>query len=109
MPIRDEQGDITCWFGTNTDIGVRMEAEEALREADRRKDDFLAMLAHELRNPLAPIAYGLELWPALRDKPDELERLRTTMLRQVRQLGRLIDDLLDVSRIANGKIRLVRR
>ncbi len=106
VPIHDERGDITCWFGTNTDIGDRMEAEAALREADRRKDDFLAMLAHELRNPLAPIAYGLELWPVIRDKPEELERLRTVMLQQVRQLGRLIDDLLDVSRIANGKIRL---
>ena len=77
-----------------------------LREADRRKDEFLAMLAHELRNPLAPISNALQVWPLLREDAGELEKLRELMTRQVGLLIRLIDDLLDVSRISRGKIAL---
>jgi signal transduction histidine kinase len=76
---------------------------EQLREADRRKDEFLAMLAHELRNPLAPIRSGLELLAMERDGHQETIRL---MQEQVRHLVRLVDDLLDVSRIMKGKIEL---
>ncbi|HUO87058.1 MAG TPA: PAS domain S-box protein, partial [Thermoanaerobaculia bacterium] len=61
VPITDDSGNVRLWFGTNTDISERMEMERALREADQRKDEFLATLAHELRNPLAPIASGVEL------------------------------------------------
>lgn len=87
----------------------RLEQSEAeLREADRRKDEFLAMLAHELRNPLAPIRTGLELIRLAGDTPGAVERVRSTMERQVGHMVRLIDDLLDVSRITAGKIELQR-
>lgn len=83
-------------------------AELALRAADRRKDEFLATLAHELRNPLAPIRTGLRLMRGGTLADAELGPLRDVMERQVLQLVRLIDDLLDVSRIATGKILLKR-
>ena len=85
------------------------QSEAQLREADRRKDEFLAVLAHELRNPLAPIRTGLELLRLSGDTPDSVERVRTMMERQVGHMIRLIDDLLDVSRITSGKIRLQRQ
>jgi signal transduction histidine kinase len=79
---------------------------EELAEADRRKDEFLAMLGHELRNPLAPILNAVQLLrlPSLADP--ELQRARDVIDRQVGQLARLVDDLLDVSRISRGKITL---
>jgi DNA-binding response OmpR family regulator len=84
------------------------ESESRLREADRRKDEFLALLAHELRNPLAPIRTGLELIRLAGDTPHAVGRVRMMMERQVDQMVRLIDDLLDVSRITSGKIVLQR-
>jgi PAS domain S-box-containing protein len=102
--------------GVTADITVRKlteealrEREERLRESDRRKDEFLAMLAHELRNPLAPIRTGLELIRLSGDSPEAVGRVRATMDRQVGHMVRLIDDLLDVSRITSGKIRLQRQ
>ena len=86
----------------------RARAEEQLREANARKDEFLAMLAHELRNPLAPIRTGLELIRRGGDTVVAVERVRGMMERQVSQMVRLIDDLLDVSRITSGKIVLQR-
>ncbi len=83
-------------------------ALDALRESDRRKDEFLATLAHELRNPLAPIRSGLELMKMVRDDPDLIEEVRSTMERQTLQMVHLIDDLLDVSRITQGKLQLRR-
>ena len=83
-------------------------AEESLKIADRRKDEFLATLAHELRNPLAPISNALEVWPLLEPGSAETDELRGMMQRQVRQMIRLIDDLLDVSRITRGKVELRR-
>src|ERR1700761_3887695 len=76
---------------------------DALKEADRRKDEFLAILAHELRNPLAPLRHGLDL---LRRHPEgkHAEDIQNTMDRQLIHLVRLIDDLLDVSRVTQGKI-----
>jgi signal transduction histidine kinase len=83
-------------------------AEQALQEASRRKDEFLAMLAHELRNPLAPIRTAVEVLK-LRDAADPpVRRVREIVDRQVTHLSRLIDDLLDVSRIARGKVLLQR-
>jgi signal transduction histidine kinase len=82
-------------------------AEAALRQADRRKDEFLATLAHELRNPLAPIRTGLDLLERLPDGP-QAAQVRSMMQRQLNLLIKLIDDLLDVSRIATGKVLLQR-
>ena len=81
-------------------------ANAALREADRRKDEFLALLAHELRNPLAPIRNALEILRLAGDTGDTVRRQRERLERQVSQLVRLVDDLLDVSRITTGKLRL---
>jgi signal transduction histidine kinase len=86
---------------------ARSEAE--LREADRRKDEFIAMLAHELRNPLAPIRTGLELIRLAGDTPAAVERVRQSMERQVGHMVRLVDDLLEISRISADKIQLQRR
>ncbi|MEX1230495.1 MAG: PAS domain S-box protein [Planctomycetaceae bacterium] len=108
-PIRDPDGRIVEWYGSTTDIHDRKQAEESLREADRRKDEFLALLAHELRNPLAPIRSGLELIKYVKDDPVKLEETRETMERQTRQLISLVDDLLDVSRITRGKLELRKR
>ena len=83
-------------------------AERALREADRHKDEFLATLAHELRNPLAPIRTGLEVLERVPGDSPKALRIRTIMQRQLTQLVKLIDDLLDVSRIATGKVVLQR-
>ena len=81
-------------------------ANAALREEDRRKNDFIAMLAHELRNPLAPIRNALEIMRLTADDAAAVERGRAIMERQVGQMVRLIDDLLDVSRITTGKLRV---
>jgi signal transduction histidine kinase len=86
----------------------RARAEKQLREASARKDEFLAMLAHELRNPLAPIRTGLELIRRGGDTVMAVERVRGIMERQVGHMVRLIDDLMDVSRISSGKIVLQR-
>ena len=109
VPIRNGDGDVVCWFGTSTDIQKHVEAEQALKDADARKDQFMAVLAHELRNPLAPIANALQLWPFAATNQTELEHLRVIIDRQVQQLIRLVDDLLDLSRISRGKITLQRR
>ncbi len=91
----------------------RVTADAALRasraeltEADRRKDEFIAMLAHELRNPLVPLRVGLEVIRLTGDTPGSVEQMREMMERQVAHMVRLIDDLLDVSRISAGKIQL---
>ncbi|MEZ2311979.1 ATP-binding protein [Paraburkholderia sp. RCC_158] len=100
-------GAIQSFIGTLTDITQRTLAEEALRETDRRKDAFLATLAHELRNPLAPIRNAAQILGQIRtDMPPEVEWARMTVERQCSHLTRLIDDLMDVSRISSGKIRL---
>lgn len=91
-----------------TEIAERKRAEEALREADRMKDEFVAMLAHELHNPLAPLSAALQLFDPDTSAPEQIAELRALMTRQVQQLVRLIDDLLDVSRISRGKMILRR-
>ena len=86
----------------------RLRLVRQLREADHRKDEFLATLAHELRNPLAPISNALELWPLVETDRTQMRTLREMLERQVQQMVRLIDDLMDVSRITHGKIQLRR-
>jgi len=94
--------------GTYLDITERRQIEEALREADRRKDEFLAVLAHELRNPLAPIRNGLQIMRLASDDPAVVAEAREVMERQLVHMVRLIDDLLDVSRISRNKVELRR-
>jgi PAS domain S-box-containing protein len=97
----------TEWVvGTNLDVSMRLQMEEELKEAARRKDEFLATLAHELRNPLAPVRNSLELMRRSGGNTAIVERARVTMERQVGQMVRLIDDLLDVSRITRGRLDL---
>lgn len=81
-------------------------ANEALREADRRKDEFLSTLGHELRNPLAPILNALEIIRLCGDNAEAVAQQRERLERQVKQMVRLVDDLLDVSRVSTGKLRL---
>jgi signal transduction histidine kinase/ActR/RegA family two-component response regulator len=92
----------------HTEMAERHKAEDALRAADRRKDEFLATLAHELRNPLAPLANALEILKRSDTKPELRERARAIMERQLKQMVHLIDDLLDLSRITTGKLVLQR-
>ncbi len=106
LPVRDEAGQVTKWFGTCTDINDQKHAEEALKEANRRKDEFLAMLAHELRNPLTPIRTGLHILRMTQADDATIHRVQHVMEQQVHHLSRLVDDLLDVSRITRGKIVL---
>jgi signal transduction histidine kinase/DNA-binding response OmpR family regulator len=84
----------------------RLQLIEQLRDQDRRKDEFLATLAHELRNPLAPMHNGLQLIRLATSNPATLEQARTMMERQLKQMKRLVDDLLDVSRISRNKLDL---
>jgi PAS domain S-box-containing protein len=88
------------------DVTERKQAEEDLREADRRKDEFLAVLAHELRNPLAPIRNSLHILRMAGNQDAGVARVVDMMERQVRHMVRLVDDLLEVSRISRGKIEL---
>ena len=104
--VLDAAGAFDRWVGTCTDIEERRRAEEGLREADRRKDEFLAMLAHELRNPLAPIRNAVRLLRQTGQSDAASSWSRDVIERQVEQLTRLVDDLLDVSRITRGKIQL---
>jgi PAS domain S-box-containing protein len=105
--VRDEGGTVVGFTKVMRDITDRKEAEERLKEADRRKDEFLAMLGHELRNPLAPIRNALFLMKLRGSRdPGDAERLRAMMDRQISHIARLVDDLLDVSRITQGKFEL---
>src|SRR5882672_6126481 len=106
--ICDASGATMATMGICQDITLRKQVEEALREADRRKDEFLATLAHELRNPLSPIVNGLELLTGEGRDPVFFDEIHATLTRQAQHMVRLVDDLLDVSRITRGKIELRR-
>jgi len=109
QPVKDAEGRVVRWFGTNTDISEQHAAAEALREADRRKNEFLAMLAHELRNPLAPIVNAVQVLRLRGSSDPPLQRQRAIIERQALHLARLVDDLLEISRINEGKIQLRKR
>src|SRR3954470_3954960 len=105
-PIMDAGGAVIGFVATLTNITELRRVEDELREADRRKDEFLAVLAHELRNPLAAIGHAVQV---ARQSPDDEEARSWSaegIERQARQLGHLVDDLLDVSRISRGKFQL---
>jgi PAS domain S-box-containing protein len=107
VPLRDPDGKPRGSIGAFVDVTRLKQAEAALREADRRKDDFLALLSHELRNPLAPILTAAQLMQMRGDVATPRER--EVIIRQVQHLVRLVDDLLDVSRVARGKVTLAKR
>jgi PAS domain S-box-containing protein len=99
FPLYDDTGQVYAICGVSTDI-------TDVVEADRRKDEFIATLAHELRNPLAPIRTGLEILRRVGDLPPRAVQMRDMMERQLTHLVRLVDDLLDVSRVSRGKVEL---
>ncbi|MBC7955318.1 MAG: PAS domain S-box protein [Cytophagales bacterium] len=105
-PLRDATGKIVHWFGTNTDVSPLKKAEAELREADRRKDEFLAMLAHELRNPLAPIRNAAEILRRHQGSDERVAKASEIIARQVTHMSGLLNDLLDVSRVTRGVISL---
>jgi signal transduction histidine kinase len=102
----DDQGNVTRLTGAVADVTRRKQAERELAEANRRKDEFLAMLAHELRNPLAPIRNAVHVLGRGDTPEDRLQWARDVIGRQVEHLARIIDDLLDVTRITQGRITL---
>ncbi|MET0985495.1 MAG: ATP-binding protein [Steroidobacteraceae bacterium] len=108
IPILDADGEIVEWFGMASDITARKELEASLRDADRRKDEFLATLAHELRNPLAPIRNSVQLLRAAEVPDLQVRKARDIIERQVHHMVRLVDDLMDVSRITLGQVNLKR-
>ncbi|MEC5409436.1 ATP-binding protein [Paraburkholderia sp. MPAMCS5] len=107
--VRDNRAEVLKWVGSNTDIHEKVLAENALRDVNRRKDEFLAMLAHELRNPLAPIRAGAELLPDVSADQAQVNRVGTMIRRQIVHVMGLINDLLEVSRITQGIISLDKR
>ncbi|MBV9124629.1 MAG: PAS domain S-box protein, partial [Planctomycetes bacterium] len=107
--LRDEEGHLRGFAKICHDLTERKRLEEALRNADRRKDEFLAMLAHELRDPLAPIRNSVQVLRQPGTAEADVQRSLDLIDRQVRHLNRLVDDLLDVSRISRGQLRLQKR
>ena len=108
VPVRNDASVVTSWVGVFLDISRLKQVESELRDNDRRKDEFLAILAHELRNPLAPIMNSLRIMGMPSVSSHEQQNAREMMERQVHHLVRLVDDLLDVSRVMRGKIELHR-
>jgi signal transduction histidine kinase len=108
VPILNESDEIVEWFSAALDVTAHRNAEAALRQADRRKDEFLATLAHELRNPLAPLRNGLQIARLSSPADAPFRRTIEMMDRQVNMLVHLVEDLMDISRIATGKIELRR-
>jgi PAS domain S-box-containing protein len=107
--FKDAAGLPLRMTGANLDITQRKRAEEALKEADRRKDEFLATLAHELRNPLAPVRTAVQVLHLKGPMTPELQWAKEVIDRQIRAMTRLIDDLMDLSRISRGRIELRRQ
>ena len=108
QPIKNADGSVSGIFVEGVDVTDRALADAALRDADRRKDEFLAMLAHELRNPLAPIRTAAEVISRRATDDVLAQRAAEVVRRQTTHLTRIVDDLLDVSRISTGHIVLKR-
>lgn len=109
LAVRDGEGGLVRWMGTCTDIHEQKRTRDELLASNRRKDDFLAMLAHELRNPLAPISAAAHLLKVASEDPATVQRSADVIERQVRHMTELVDDLLDVSRVTRGLVELVRQ
>jgi PAS domain S-box-containing protein len=108
LPVTGDGGRIVRWIGTLTDIHDKKRGEDELKAAARRKDEFLAMLAHELRNPLAPISSAAQLLGHVAADEKRVRQASDIIGRQVRHLTGLVDDLLDVSRVTRGLVELQR-
>jgi PAS domain S-box-containing protein len=108
-PVTDESGRVLFVAAAGNDVTERRQMEDSLRAADRKKDEFIALLAHELRNPLAPIRTGLQVLRLSGGNGEAADRARAMMDRQLSHLVRLVDDLLDVSRINRNKMELRRQ
>ncbi|MFC0250625.1 hybrid sensor histidine kinase/response regulator [Massilia consociata] len=106
--VHGEDGRVVALRGSMQDITERVRAEEALRHADQRKNEFLAMLAHELRNPLAPITSGAQLLGQDKLDPARAKQISAIIARQARHMAGLVDDLLDVSRVTRGLVALAK-
>jgi PAS domain S-box-containing protein len=109
LPLRNAEGQIVRWMGTCTDIHEQKRARDELQANNRRKDDFLAMLAHELRNPLAPISTAAYLLRTRTPDASNVGYAAAIIDRQVQHMKELVDDLLDVSRVTRGLVELERR
>jgi signal transduction histidine kinase len=112
-PVLDAAGDVVAVAGTTRDVTDRQAAEQILRdhadrlaETDRAKDEFLATLSHELRNPLAPLRNGIEILRRTTSADGPHARIHSIMERQIDHLVRLVDDLMEVSRITRGNVSL---
>jgi PAS domain S-box-containing protein len=105
LPLRDAGGRIVKWMGTDTDIHEKKLAEDALQDANQRKDEFLAMLAHELRNPLAPISAAAQVLRLAPGDPGKVRNFADVIGRQVNHMTSLVNDLLDVSRVTRGMVQ----
>jgi signal transduction histidine kinase len=106
VPILEEEGSIREWIGFASDITARKAVEEQLQDASQRKDEFLAMLAHELRNPLAPIKAAAQLLQLRALSEEKLGHTCQIIERQVAHMTNLVDELLDVSRVARNLVKL---
>jgi PAS domain S-box-containing protein len=106
VPVLERDGRIREWVGALSDVTENKKAEHELQEANRRKDEFLAMLAHELRNPLAPMRNAVQVLQSVGPPTKHLQWAREVIYRQLQHITRLVDDLLDASRITQGKITL---
>jgi PAS domain S-box-containing protein len=106
LPLRDQRGRIVKWFGNCLDVDEQKRLEQALREADRRKDRFLAVLAHELRNPLASIAYAAQTLAMEDPTAPPVQEAANLIDRQVSHITRLVEELADASRISRGKMSI---
>jgi len=108
VPLRDDRGSVTAAMVLSMDITERTRTEEALREADRRRNEFLGVLSHELRNPLAPLRNAAYVLDRAEPGSEQAIRAKGVIGRQIDHMAHLVDDLLDATRISRGKIQLAR-
>lgn len=108
IPLLDDHGTIIEWFGTAKDVTDHKRTEEELRESDRRKDELIAVLAHELRNPLAPLINGVQLLRRAGNDAATHKQALAMIERQTLSIARLVDDLMEMARVTSGQLRLQR-